>query len=36
MDVEEIKKKIESKIEAEAATKNVRSKIKSYIHEKKI
>ena len=28
------KKIIESKIEAEAATKNVRSKIKSYIHEK--
>ena len=34
MDVEETKKIIESKIEAEAATKNVRSKIKSYIHEK--
>ena len=34
MDVEEIKKIIQSKIEAEAATKNVRSKIKSYIHEK--
>ena len=28
------KKRIHSKIEAEAATKNVRSKIKSYIHEK--
>ena len=34
MDIEETKKIIESKIEAEAATKNVRSKIKSYIHEK--
>ena len=34
MDVEETKKIIQSKIEAEAATKNVRSKIKSYIHEK--
>ena len=34
MDVEETKKIIESKIEAEAVTKNVRSKIKSYIHEK--
>ena len=34
MDLEETKKIIESKIEAEAATKNVRSKIKSYIHEK--
>ena len=34
MDVEEIKKIIESKIEAEATTKIVRSKIKSYIHEK--
>ena len=34
MDVEETKKIIESKIEAEAVTKNVRSKIKSYIHKK--
>ena len=34
MDLKETKKIIESKIEAEAATKNVRSKIKSYIHEK--
>ena len=34
MDVEETKKIIESKIEAEAATKNVKSKIKSYIHDK--
>ena len=35
MDLEETKKIIEStKIEAEAVTKNVRSKIKSYIHEK--
>ena len=34
MDLEETKKIIQSKIEAEAATKNVRSKIKSYIHEK--
>ena len=34
MDAEETKKIIQSKIEAEAATKNVRSKIKSYIHEK--
>ena len=34
MDLEETKKIIESKIEAEAATKNVRSKIKSYIGEK--
>ena len=34
MDIEETKKIIESKIEAEAVTKNVRSKIKSYIHEK--
>ena len=34
MDLEETKKLIESKIEAEAVTKNVRSKIKSYIHEK--
>ena len=33
MDLEETKKIIESKIEAEATTKNVRSKIKSYIHE---
>ena len=34
MDIEETKKIIQSKIEAEAATKNVRSTIKSYIHEK--
>ena len=34
MDREETKKVIESKIEAEAVTKNVRSKIKCYIHEK--
>ena len=34
MDVEETKKIIQSKIEPEAATKNVRSKIKSYIYEK--
>ena len=34
MDLEETKKIIQSKIEAEAAIKNVRSKIKSYIHEK--
>ena len=34
MDIEETKKIIQSKIEAEAATKNVRSKIKSYIHGK--
>ena len=34
MDIEETKKIIQSKIEAEAVTKNVRGKIKSYIHEK--
>ena len=34
MDLEETKKIIESKIEAEAVTKNGRSKIKSYIPEK--
>ena len=34
MDVEETKKIMESKIEAKAATKNVRSTIKSYIYEK--
>ena len=34
MDLEETKKIIQSKIEAEAATKDARSKIKSYIHEK--
>ena len=34
MDVEETKKIIQSKIEAEASTKNVRSKMQSYIHEK--
>ena len=34
MDLEETKKIIQSKLEAEAATKNMRSKIKFYIHEK--
>ena len=34
MDLEETKKMIESEIEAESLTKNVRSQIKSYIHEK--
>ena len=34
MNLEETKKIIESEIEAEALTRNVRSKIKSYIHEK--
>ena len=34
MDLEETKKIIESKIEAEALTKNVKSQIKTYIHEK--
>ena len=34
MDVEETKKIIQSKIEAEAVTKQVRNEIKSYIHEK--
>ena len=34
MDIEGTKNIIESKIEAEAVTKNVRSKKKSYIHEK--
>ena len=34
MDLEETKRIIESKIEAEALTKNVRRQIKSYIHEK--
>ena len=34
MDVEETEKIIQSKIDAEAVTKNVRSKIKSYINEK--
>ena len=34
MDLDETKKIIESKIEAESLTKNVRSKIKSFIHEK--
>ena len=34
MDVEEIKKIIQSKIKAEAVTKQVRNEIKSYIHEK--
>ena len=34
MDLEETKKIIQSKIEAQAVTKIVRSKIKSYIHEK--
>ena len=34
MDLEETQKIIQSKIADEAVTKNVRSKIKSYIHEK--
>ena len=34
MDVEETKKIIQNKIEAEAVTKDVRRQIKSYIHEK--
>ena len=34
MNLEETKKIIDNKIEAEALTKNVRSQIKSYIHEK--
>ena len=34
MDLEETKKIIQNKIEAEALTKNVRSQIKTYIHEK--
>ena len=34
MDVEETKKIIKSKIEAESLTKQVRNEIKSYIHEK--
>ena len=34
MDVEETKKIIQSKIEAEAVTKQVRNETKSYIHEK--
>ena len=34
MDLEETKKMIESEIEAQALTKNVRSQIKTYIHEK--
>ena len=34
MDLEEIKNIIVNKIEAEALTKNARSQIKSYIHEK--
>ena len=34
MNLEETKKIIESEIEAEALTRNVRSKIKSYIHGK--
>ena len=34
MDVEESKKIIQSKIEAESLTKQVRNKIKTYIHEK--
>ena len=34
MDVEETKKIIQSKIEAESLTKQVRNEIKSYIHEK--
>ena len=34
MNLEETKKIVQNKIEAEALTKNVRSQIKSYIHEK--
>ena len=34
MNLEETKKIIQNKIEAEALTRNVRSQIKSYIHEK--
>ena len=34
MNLEETKKIIQKEIEAEALTKNVRSQIKSYIHEK--
>ena len=34
MDLEETKKMIESEIEAEALTKNVRSQIKTYIDQK--
>ena len=34
MDLEETKKIIQSKIEAESLTKQVRNEIKSYIHEK--
>ena len=34
MDLEETKKIIQNKIEAEALTKNVRRQIKTYIHEK--
>ena len=34
MEVEETKKIIQSKIEAESLTKQVRNEIKSYIHEK--
>ena len=34
MDLEETKKIIENKIEAESLTKNVRRQIKTYIHEK--
>ena len=34
MNLKETKKIIENKIEAEALTENVRSQIKSYIHEK--
>ena len=34
MDVEETKKIIQSKVEAESLTKQVRNETKSYIHEK--
>ena len=34
MNLEETKKIIQNEIEAEALTKNVRSQIKTYIHEK--
>ena len=34
MDLEETKKIIQNKTEAEALTKNVRSQIKTYIHQK--
>ena len=34
MDLEETKKIIQNKIEADESTRDVRSQIKSYIHEK--